>query len=214
VQLITLDARNAAELDTALHTLSRSGADGLLVTADLMLQANKSKIAKTVREARLPAMVPYRDYLEAGTLMSYGPNIKDLMRRVAGYVDKILKGARPSDLPIEQVSNYELVIDLRAARALGINVPQALLIRRRGDTVTLFILLIAVGAHPPSSAVQLLTEIFDPPRMTGCGRSATFGRLPAVDPKETFLSRKLTFEGVARKSYEGSSYALSSSSAR
>jgi putative ABC transport system substrate-binding protein len=129
VQLITLNARNAAELDAALHTLSRTRADGLLVTAALMLQANKSKIAKAVRQARLPTMVPYRNYLDAGTLISYGPDVKDLMRRVAGYVDRTLKGAKPSDLPIEQVSKYELVIDLRAARALGINVPQELLFR-------------------------------------------------------------------------------------
>ena len=129
VQLITLEARNAAELDTALQSLSRSGADSLLVTADVMLQANKSKIARAVRQARLPTMVPYRNYLDAGILMSYGPNLKDLTLRVAGYVDKILKGAKPADLPIEQVSNYELIIDQRVARELGIKVPQELLYR-------------------------------------------------------------------------------------
>ena len=129
LQLITLDARNARELDTALRTLPRSMADGVLVTPDLLLQTNKSKIAQAVRKGRLPAMVPYKQYLDDGTLMSYGPDNRDLARRMAGYVDRILKGTKPSDLPIEQVSKYELVIDLRAARELGIKVSQELLLR-------------------------------------------------------------------------------------
>ena len=74
-------------------------------------------------------MYPWREYHEDGALMSYGPDLKDAMRHAAGYVDKILKGAEPADLPIEQVSRYELIIDLREAHAMGIEVPQDLLLR-------------------------------------------------------------------------------------
>lgn len=129
VQIVTLDARNAGELDAALRAIPRSAADGILVAADLFFLANKSKIALAVRKAKLPAMFPLKEYHEDGALMSYGANYKDAMLRAARYVDKILKGAKPSELPIEQVSKYELIIDLRVAHELGIEVPQALLAR-------------------------------------------------------------------------------------
>ena len=129
IQLIALDAGVEAELDRALQQLSRSSADGFLVSVDLFLMANKSKITRAVRKARLPAVYPYREYLGAGTLASYGPDLNETARKLAAYVDKILKGAKPGDLPIEQLSKYELVIDLRAARELNIKVPQELLYR-------------------------------------------------------------------------------------
>jgi putative ABC transport system substrate-binding protein len=129
VQLVPLGARNPGEIDAALRAISRSAVDGILVTADLMFLANKAKVARAVRKARLPAMVPNTEYRDDGILMSYGPNLKEVMRRAAFYVDKILKGAKPSELPIEQVSKVELVIDLRAARAMSLDLPQALLLR-------------------------------------------------------------------------------------
>jgi putative tryptophan/tyrosine transport system substrate-binding protein len=129
MRLIALDARNEAELDAELHKLPRLSVDGFLVTVDLFLMASKSKIARAVRKARLPAIYPYREYLGEGTLASYGPNLNETARKLAAYVDKILKGAKPGDLPIEQLSKYELVIDLRAARELNIKVPQELLYR-------------------------------------------------------------------------------------
>ncbi len=128
VQLVTLDARNAGELDAALRALPRSEAGGVLVPADLLFLANKAKIASAIRKARLPAMVSLREYHDDGVLMSYVVDLKEAMRRAAPYVDKILRGAKPSELPIEQVSKFELVIDLRVAREMGITVPQELLL--------------------------------------------------------------------------------------
>ncbi len=129
VQLVPLTARNPDEIDAALRAIPRSNAGGVLVTADLMFLMNKAKVARAIREVRLPAMVPNREYLDDGVLMSYGPNLKEVMRRAAVYVDKILRGAKPAEIPIEQVSIVELIIDLRASRSMGIEVPQALLMR-------------------------------------------------------------------------------------
>ena len=121
--------RNAEELDVALRAIHRSGANGVLIGADPLLDANRSKIARIVRKARLPTISPFRQYHDEGVLMSYGPDLRGAGRKMAVYVVKILKGAKPSDLPIEQISGYELVIDLRVARELGIKVPQDLLLR-------------------------------------------------------------------------------------
>jgi putative ABC transport system substrate-binding protein len=88
-----------------------------------------AKIAQAIRKARLPAVFPWRQFHEYGVVMSYGPDSRELMRRGAQYVDKILKGAKPADLPVEQVSKVDLVIDLRVAHELGITVPPELLYR-------------------------------------------------------------------------------------
>ena len=129
VQLIPFDARNGSELDAALARIPQSGAGGVVVSADLLFLGNRAKIARTLRETRLPAIFPATEYHDAGVLMSYGPSLKQAMRRVAVYVDKILRGAKPADLPIEKVSKVELVIDLRVARAQGLEIPQDLLLR-------------------------------------------------------------------------------------
>ena len=129
VQLVTLDARNAGELDAALRALPRSEAGGVLVSADFLFLANKAKIASAMRKARLPAIVALKEYHDDGVLMSYGVDLKEAMHRAAVYVDKILNGAKPSEIPIEQVSKFELIIDLRVAREMGIAVPQELLFR-------------------------------------------------------------------------------------
>ena len=91
--------------------------------------SNRDKIAAAVRKAKLPALVPTKDYWSDGVLMSYGPSLKEMGRRAAAYVDKILKGAKTADLPIEQSSKFELRIDLRVARELDLKVPQDLLYR-------------------------------------------------------------------------------------
>jgi putative tryptophan/tyrosine transport system substrate-binding protein len=129
VELLAIDARDESELDRALRTSARSDAGGILLPADLLLLANKARIAAAIRKARLPAMAALREYQEDGVLMSYGIDLKESMRRAAAYVDKILRGAKPAELPVEQVSKFDLVIDLRAARELGIHVPQELLLR-------------------------------------------------------------------------------------
>lgn len=129
VELVPLDARNEAELDAALRTFAHPDARAIIVSADLLFLANKSKIAAAIRKARLPAMVALREYHEDGVLMSYGIDLRESMRRAAAYVDRIVKGAKPAELPIEQVSKFELVVDLRVARELGITVTQDLLLR-------------------------------------------------------------------------------------
>jgi putative ABC transport system substrate-binding protein len=109
--------------------MPRSATDGLLVSPDLLFVANRAEVAQAVRKGKLAAIFPYKEYHGDGVLMSYGPTPKEAARKVAVYVDTILKGAKPSELPIEQMSNYELVIDLRVARAMDIRVPQELLLR-------------------------------------------------------------------------------------
>ena len=129
IEVIAVDARNAAELDTALRGLQHRAPDGFMVSSDVLFLANSSKVAVAVARARLPGMFPWRDYHDAGALMSYGASPKEMGRQLAAYVDKILKGAKPADLPIEQSVKYDLVIDLGVARALGLKVPQELLFR-------------------------------------------------------------------------------------
>jgi len=128
LQLIKLDARNAAEVDAAVLSLSHSAVDGILVTGDLLLFANNARFASVMREARLPAVFPSKEWHTDDVLLTYGPNLREAGRRMAVYVDKILQGAKPADLPIEQMSMYELVIDLRVARDLSLEVPQDLLL--------------------------------------------------------------------------------------
>jgi putative ABC transport system substrate-binding protein len=129
IHIITLNARNADELNAALRGVQRSAGDAFTVSPDFLFLVNKERIAAAVAKAKLPAIFPVRDYHDAGVLMSYGPGAREMGRQAATYVHKILKGAKPADLPIEQISKYELVIDLRVARELGLDVPQDLLLR-------------------------------------------------------------------------------------
>src|SRR5262245_44073124 len=115
LQLVIVDARNVDELDAALRSIDRNVADGILIAADPLLDANRSKIAQIVHKARLPAISPFPQYHDEGVLMAYGADLREAGRKMAAYVVKMIKGANPSDLPIEQMSKYELVIDLRIA---------------------------------------------------------------------------------------------------
>ena len=129
VQLVKLDARNDAEIDRVLSAIRRRTADGLLVSGDLFFLASRAKLARAIREARLPAVFPVKDFHADGALVSYGSDLTEVGRHMAIYVDKILKGAKPADLPIDQITKYRLIVDLREARKLGIDVPQELLLR-------------------------------------------------------------------------------------
>jgi putative ABC transport system substrate-binding protein len=129
VRLQTLDARNGRELDALLQTLEKNPPEAVLVGGDLLYLANKGKVAAVVRKARIPAIFPYDDFHENGALMSYGPSMREAGRLAAIYVDKILKGASPSELPIQQISRFELIVDLGLARELGIDVPRELFVR-------------------------------------------------------------------------------------
>ncbi len=127
LEVVTLDVQKG--LDAALEQISATGADAVLVGAELFFLVNRANIARALLDMRLPAIFPATEYHEGGILMSYGPNLKQVTRRVAAFADKILKGADPRDLPVEQVSQYELVINQRMARTLGLQLSQDLLMR-------------------------------------------------------------------------------------
>jgi putative ABC transport system substrate-binding protein len=129
MEIMPLSARTADELDAALHALQHHVGHAFIVTSDALFIVNSGKIAEAVRKARLPLVVPTRDYRADGVLMSYGSNLNWMTHRAAVYIDKILRGARPGDLPIEQSPKLELIIDLRVARELGLKVPEQVLLR-------------------------------------------------------------------------------------
>jgi putative tryptophan/tyrosine transport system substrate-binding protein len=122
-------ASRVDELERALKSLTNSKVDGLITLADPFFTAHRGRIVDLANAARLPTMLHWREFVQAGGLLSYGPDNVDLYRRAANFVDKILKGARPGDLPIEQPTKFVLAINLKTARALGIAVPQSVLFR-------------------------------------------------------------------------------------
>ena len=125
--------RGPDEFDSAFAAMTRARAGALLVLADTMFNLHRTRIADLAVKARLPAMYGLRTHVEAGGLVAYGANLADLCRRGAIYVDKILKGAKPADLPVEQPTKFELVINLKTAKALRLTIPPSLL--RRADAV-------------------------------------------------------------------------------
>jgi putative tryptophan/tyrosine transport system substrate-binding protein len=127
VQLQAVVARTRADLEGAFSAMARAHAQAVLVLAFGTYQAERQRLGELATKYRLPTMFHERDHVEAGGLMSYGPDHNDLFRRGAVYVDKILKGAKPRDLPIEQPTKFELVINLKTAKALGLTIPQSLL---------------------------------------------------------------------------------------
>ena len=128
LQLDTLEIRRPQDIASALDTV-KGRADALYVCQDLLTRANRLRINTLALAARLPVMLASRELIEAAGLMSYGPNFVDLYRRAGDYVDKILRGAKPGDLPVEQPTKLELVINLITAQALGLRVPPSLLAR-------------------------------------------------------------------------------------
>ncbi len=126
VQLL-LEARGPNGFDGAFAAMAKERVGALLVVADSIFILHRTRLADLAAKSRLPAMYGFREHVEAGGLMSYGANLADLYRRAATYVDKILKGAKPADLPVEQPTKFELVINLKTAKALGLTIPQSLL---------------------------------------------------------------------------------------
>ena len=129
IQAQLLDVRKPEDLGRAFDATVRQRTDGLIVGQDGLLQANRKLIVDLAAKHRLPAIYRAMEFIEAGGLMAYGPNYPDLYRRAASYVDKILKGAKPGDLPIEQPTKFELIINLKAAKALALTIPPPLLLR-------------------------------------------------------------------------------------
>ncbi len=127
VQLQLLEARGPNEFDGAFAAMAKERVGALLVLSDVIFSSHGTRLADLAARSRLPAAYAVRESVEAGGLMSYGPSFLDLYRRSATYVDKILKGAKPADLPVEQPTKFELVINLKAAKALGLEVPPLLI---------------------------------------------------------------------------------------
>jgi putative ABC transport system substrate-binding protein len=133
VRLQTLEARNPQEIDSAFAAMTRERAGALLIIPDAFFVNQRRQIAELAIKRRLPSLFNLAEYTEAGGLMVYGPNFLDMERRAATYVHKILQGARPADLPVEQPAKFELVINLKTAKALGLTIPQTLL--QRADQI-------------------------------------------------------------------------------
>ena len=130
LQTHVVEVQETSQYEGALDALKREGADALLVLSSSAFFAERRRIADLAVKHRLPLVAPFREAAEAGGLMAYGPNIAELWgQRVPVYVDRILKGARPGDLPIEQPTKYELVVNLKTAKALGLVMPQSFLLR-------------------------------------------------------------------------------------
>ena len=133
LQLQLLEARGPGDFDGAFAAMARERVGALLVVTDPVFIPHRARLVKLVAKNGLPSIFTQRADVEAGGLMSYGPDFADLYRRAATYVDKILKGAKPADLPIEQPTKFELVINLKTAKALGLTIPPSLL--QRADEI-------------------------------------------------------------------------------
>jgi putative tryptophan/tyrosine transport system substrate-binding protein len=128
LEVILLEIRRADDIASAFEKL-KNQADALYVVVDALITANRTRIITLALTARLPMILNTRDFVLAGALMSYGPSFPVLFRRAADYVDKILRGAKPGDIPVEQPTKFELVINLTTAKGLGLTIPEAFLLR-------------------------------------------------------------------------------------
>jgi ABC-type uncharacterized transport system substrate-binding protein len=131
LRLQVVRARDPAEFAAALALMTRDRAEALMVPGDSMFSAyaNTAKIVQLAAKHRLPTMYDKREYVEAGGLMTYSANLQEIYRRAAGYIDRILKGANPSEMPVEQPTTFDLMINLKTAKALGLTIPPSLLAR-------------------------------------------------------------------------------------
>ena len=127
--LFRSDVRDGGEIERAIAAFAGSANGGLIITASALAVAHRKLIIALAARHRLPAVYPFRYYATSGGLISYGPDTTDPFRRAADYVDRILKGEKPADLPVQAPTKYELVINLKTARTLGLDVPPTLLAR-------------------------------------------------------------------------------------
>jgi putative ABC transport system substrate-binding protein len=129
---VTLEAhslRGPQELEGMFDAVARSRPDALMTTADVLILSYRTRIVEFATKSRLPSMYPDKEYVVAGGLMFYGGSIADMYRRAGIYVDRILKGAKPADLPVEQPTKFDMIINLKTAKALGLTIPQSILLR-------------------------------------------------------------------------------------
>ena len=133
VELLAFEVRNATEFSPAVDAAAKEHVGGLLLPGSPMFVRNRQQIAELLVRHRLPAITVWRSFVDAGLLMAYGPSLSDQFRQAGAYVDKILRGAKPAELPVEQPAKFELVINLKTAKALGLTIPPSFL--QRADQV-------------------------------------------------------------------------------
>jgi putative ABC transport system substrate-binding protein len=129
VELSTIDPHTAADIERGATALARSPNAGLIVAVSAQALIHRELIASLAARHRWPAVYPYRSFLTVGGLISYGPNLVDQYRLAAGYVDRILKGEKPADLPVQAPTKYERAINLKTAKTLGLDIPPSVLVR-------------------------------------------------------------------------------------
>ena len=129
LELQPIDLRSAGDIEPAFKTAKRNNAEALLFALSPLVWVHKGRVAQLAIEAKLPSMSEYFQYVEVGGLMSYGSSNPDNYARAVYYVDRLLKGAKVADLPVEQVSTYKLWVNLKTAKALGIKIPESILLR-------------------------------------------------------------------------------------
>jgi putative ABC transport system substrate-binding protein len=129
IQLQVVDAEASAQFDSAFATMARGGAEGLVVPAHPLFAGERARLAELAARNRLPAMYGALEHIQAGGLIAYAPSLCESFRRGAYFVDRILKGTKPADLPVEQPTKFALVINLKTAKALGLTIPQSVLLR-------------------------------------------------------------------------------------
>ena len=129
LQRQSLEARVPGDLETQIKAAARARADALVTADDQFLSSQRVQVIGLAMQHRLPVVSEFREFVEAGALCSYGPSLTDLARRTATYVDRILKGAKPANLPVEEPTKFELLINLKTARALGLTIPQSVIVR-------------------------------------------------------------------------------------
>ena len=124
-----LDVKTPVDFESAFRSAGKGHAEAMLVLTGPIVNAHRKEIADLAAKKRLPAIFPFPEYVEAGGLMSYGASVSDSYRRAATYVDKILKGAKPIDLPVEQPAKFEFIVNLKAAKQIGLMIPLKVLAR-------------------------------------------------------------------------------------
>ena len=129
VEVTAAPVRDTAQIEEAIAKLGREPGGGLIVPADPFTTVHRQLVIRLAQQHRLPAVYAFRTYVAQGALISYGPDIYDVLRRSASYVDRILKGDKPADLPVQQPVKFELAINLKTAKALGLEIPTAVLAR-------------------------------------------------------------------------------------
>ena len=129
LELQAVEIREPADIDRALAAAKQANVDGLYIVSSRQTTTNVQRIVEFANRERLPLVGGWGGWVQAGGLMSYGPNVADMVRQASTYVDKVLKGAKPGDLPIQQPTRFELLVNLKAAKALGLNIPDSFLLR-------------------------------------------------------------------------------------